>query len=392
MYINLHSSLPLQAKITGQPAAPRKSAATKKLLAKTVAPKKERTLDQDSLMDQFKTKAQGSVKKVEAEEDSDSKVAIRMGVLRAISSLTDPSAEIKLELPLLKILIGFLIGFGLGDGNEGVRNASRNPSRDIVAHYGSSDEAIAVFLPQFETVLKTRQVDVKCVDPLSTDKVPKSIASSDYRKEGIVVSLGSIALHLKNDSDKDKIDNIVDMLIDSLSTPSEEVQSSVALCLSKLMKKGNTQARIETLLNDLVTECIDGSSLASRRGGAYGISAAVKGSGIASLKKYEVVKRLEDACTTGSPNAKEGALFSIELLSSRLGILFEPYVIVLLPALLKAFSDSNDYVRAAADKTVGLIMGNLSGHGVKLVMPAVLDAFNEPEWRTKQASIHMLGR
>ena len=85
-------------------------------------------------------------------------------------------------------------------------------------------------------------------------------------------------------------------------------------------------------------------------------------------------------------------MFSIELLSSRLGILFEPYVIVLLPALLKAFSDSNDYVRAAADKTVGLIMGNLSGHGVKLVMPAVLDAFNEPEWRTKQASIHMLGR
>ena len=127
--------------------------------------------------------------------------------------------------------------------------------------------------------------------------------------------------------------------------------------------------------------------MASRRGAAYGISAAVKGSGIASLKKYEVVKRLEEACTSGSPNSKEGALFCIELLSGRLGILFEPYVIVLLPALLKAFSDSNDHVRSAADKTVGLIMGNLSGHGVKLVMPAVLDAFDEPEWRTKQASI-----
>lgn len=378
------------AKITGAPA-PRKSAATKKLLAKTVAPKKERTLDQGALMDQFKVQSKETVKKVAAEEDSESKVAVRLGVLRAISALNDSSANVKLDLPLLKILIGFLMAYGLGDGNEGVRNASRNAARDIVAHYGSSDDAIAEFLPQFENVLKSGQVDTKWLEPLSTEKIPTSIAASDYRKEGIVVSLGSIALHLKNESDNDKIDNIIDTLIDSLSTPSEEVQSSVALCLSKLMKKGRTQERIETLLNDLMVQCIEGSSLASRRGAAYGISAAVKGSGIASLKKYAVVSRLEESCTSGNPNAKEGSLFCIELLSSRLGILFEPYVIVLLPALLKAFSDSNDYVRAAADKTVGQIMGKLSGHGVKLVMPAVLDAFNEPEWRTKQASIHMLG-
>jgi hypothetical protein len=381
---NVSSSM---AKITGAPA-PRKTAATKKLLAKT-APKKERTLDQSALMDQFK--APSTKKKVAAEDDSDAKVAVRTGVLRAISSMTDPAAKVQLDLPLLKIIIGFLMAFGLGDGNEGVRNASRNASRDIVAQYGSSDEAIALFLPQFESVLKTGQVDVKCVDPLESEKVPKTIAASDFRKEGVVVSLGSIALHLKNDADEGKIDDIIDMLLTALKTPSEEVQSSVALCLSKLMKKGRTQTRIETLLNDLINECIHGSSLASRRGAAYGISAAVKGSGIASLKKYEVVKRLEEACSSSDPNSKEGALFCIELLSGRLGILFEPYVIVLLPALLKAFSDSNDHVRAAADKTVSAIMGKLSGHGVKLVMPAVLDAFNEPEWRTKQASIHMLG-
>ena len=113
------------AKITGAPA-PRKSAATKKLLAKTVAPKKERTLDQGSLMDQFKVQSKETVKKVAAEEDSESKVAARLGVLRAISALTDSSANVKLDLPLLKILIGFLMAYGLGDGNEGVRNASRN--------------------------------------------------------------------------------------------------------------------------------------------------------------------------------------------------------------------------------------------------------------------------
>ncbi|KAL7446874.1 hypothetical protein ACHAXM_011445 [Skeletonema potamos] len=373
------------SKITGAPA-PKKSAATKKLLAKVAAPKQERTLDQDSLMDQFKSPS--SAKKETAEADSDSKVAIRMGILRAISSLTDPSANVKLDLPVLKILLSFLMSFGLGDGNESLRNASRDAARDIVASYGSSEEAAAFFLPQLEAVLNTGRADDNNLDPLSPEKVPKSVVASDFRKEGVVVSLGSIALHLKDDT---KIDGIVDMLLNALNTPSEDVQSSVALCLSKLMKKGTTQNRVESLLSDLMNECIHGSNLASRRGAAYGLSAVVKGSGIASLKKFDVVKRLEEACTSGSPTSKEGSLFAIELLSSRLGILFEPYVIVLLPALLKAFSDSNDHVRTAADKTVGLIMANLSGHGVKLVMPAVLEAFNEPEWRTKQASIHMLG-
>ena len=87
------------AKITGA-AVPKKSAATKKLLAKVAAPKVERTLDQSEFMDQFKTQA--SVKKITAEEDSDSKVVIRMGVIRAISSLTDSSAKVKLEIPVLK--------------------------------------------------------------------------------------------------------------------------------------------------------------------------------------------------------------------------------------------------------------------------------------------------
>ena len=36
-------------------------------------------------------------------------------------------------------------------------------------------------------------------------------------------------------------------------------------------------------------------------------------------------------------------------------------------------------------------MGILTGHGVKLVMPAVLKGLAETQWRSKQASIQMLG-
>eukprot|EP00978_Attheya_sp_CCMP212_P014376 scaffold36531_cov52-Attheya_sp.AAC.4 len=364
---------------------------TKKVVKKIPkkAPSNERTFDRELLESQFLSPS--SKKEKDIETDSPIRVNTRLGILRVISAITESSASVELELPVLKMLIGFLSSYGLADKNDQTRSASVNSTRDIIAVNGASDDAIAFLLPHLEAVLSTGKADESCLGSLPTEKVPHDIGASDRRKEGAVVALGSVALHLKGEDNFDKIDNTIDMLISALGTPSEGVQSSVALCLSKLMKKGRTQERVEAILQELLRNCLHGETLASRRGAAYGISAVVKGSGIASLKKFEVVKQLEESTTSGSSVSKEGALFAIELLSGRLGLLFEPYVIVLLPALLKAFSDNSDHVRSAAANTAGLIMSKLSAHGVKLVMPAVLAAFNEPAWRTKEASIHMLG-
>ncbi len=366
-------------------AVKKKSALNSALLK----PRAERTLDQAELENQFKP---ASTKlKIQEEKDSPEKVSIRLGVLGALSAITRLPFHFEMDEFTLKLLTSFLMAFGLADSDETVKNAARDTLRDIVASNGGSEEAIAFLLPHLEEVLKTGSTNGAMLSSLSTDKIPKDVSSSDRRKEGAVVALGSVALHLKGPENDTKIDSTVDMLIGALNTPSEEVQTSVADALTKLMKKGNTQDRIEDLLNDLLRTCLNGSSLASRRGGAYGLSALVKGTGITTLKKFDIVKRLEEACSSGSSSEKEGSLFAIELLSSRLGLLFEPYVIVLLPSLLRSFSDSNDHVRKAASNTVGVIMSKLSAHGVKLVMPAVLTAFNDPAWRTKQASIHMLG-
>jgi len=366
------------------------SAGKKKIIKKPMpkAPSKAPTVTKEMLENQFKS---GSSKTLDPEKESEEKVSTRLGILSVIASLADPSTNVTLDINAIKILTAFLMAYGLSDGNEKVCGAARNGARDVAATHGSSDAAIAFLIPHFEAVLNTGKADESCLGSLSNVKVPRDVAASDRRKEGAVVALGSVALHLKGEENADKIDSTINMLIDALRTPSEGVQSSVALCLSKLMKKGRTPERVETILADLMKECLQSESLAARRGAAYGISAVVKGSGIASLKKYEVVKQLEEACTNGHSKAKEGALFAIELLCDRLGLLFEPYVIVLLPALLKAFGDGDGYVRAAAANTAGLIMSKLSAHGVKLVMPAVLKAFDEPAWRTKQASIHMLG-
>ena len=367
----------------GRPKVAKKTQVSSALLK----PRQERVLDQDELEEQFKASA-----KIKGEEkDTPAKTAVRLGVLRTISAITQLPEKMVMDVSALKLLTSFLMAYGLADSNEVAQSAARNALRDVVALYGDTDDAIHFLLPQLESVLKSGAIDEGLLGVLSKEKVPRDLSSSDRRKQGAVVALGSVALHLKGPDNESKVHNTVDMLLETLKTPSEEVQISVADALTKLMKKGGTQDRIESIVARLLNSCLSGENMASQRGSAYGIAAVVKGSGIGTLKKYDVVKQLEDACASGSSTSKEGALFAIELLSGRLGLLFEPYVIALLPWLLKSFSDTSDHVRTAAAHTVEIIMSQLSAHGVKLVMPAVLTAFNDASWRTKQASIQMLG-
>jgi len=374
----------LQVAGIGQPKK-RVSKKSKAMTSAMLKPKQERKLDLDALEDQFKT----GPKITPAEMDTPEKVSIRSGVLRVLAAI--PVAELLIDNDTLKLLTSFLMAYGIADGNEGIKNTSRNALRDIIVAYGASDDAIAFLLPHLDDILKNGVADSSSLEDLPKTKISQTTDASNRRKEGAVVALGSVALHLKGVENATKIDNSVDMLISSLKTPNEDVQASVADALTKLMKKGNTQARIEDILDKLIIDCLESEMPATRHGAAYGIAAAVKGSGIATLKKFGIVTRLEEACADGSSDNKEGSLFGIQLLCTRLGLLFEPYVIVLLPSLLKAFGDGSEGVRDAASKAVGVIMSKLSAHGVKLVLPAVLMAFNDSSWRTKQASIDMLG-
>lgn len=269
----------------------------------------------------------------------------------------------------------FLVKDGLADNNVRVRGQMLAAGIAIITAYG--EDKVVRFLRPCEAVMaekSRRGEDAQC---------------HDWRREGVVVFMGSAAKHLNKEDPK--VLSIVQTLISALGTPSEAVQIAVSDCLAPLMKTSLVKEQGPALLKGLLSRCVSGKSYGERRGAAFGVAAVVKGLGIAAIKKHEVISSLEAACKSNNFQAKQGALCAFECMCVRLGLLFEPYVIVILPHLLKCFGDSSNYVREAAHDCARAIMSKLSAHGVKLILPAILKSLSDPAWRTKQGAIELLG-
>ncbi|XP_061399110.1 stalled ribosome sensor GCN1 [Musca vetustissima] len=264
----------------------------------------------------------------------------------------------------------FMVAAGLGDRDEVVHKEMLAAALTIVDIHGR--ETIVNLLPVFEEFL---------------DKAPKS-ESFDNIRQAVVILMGSLARHLEKDDPR--IEPIVRRLLTALSTPSQQVQEAVSNCLPHLMPsvKDEAASMIKRLLHSLVKS----EKYGERRGAAYGIAGIVKGLGILSLKQFDIMAKLTTYIQEKKNyKSREGALFAFEILCTTLGRLFEPYIVHVLPHLLQCFGDSSQYVRQAADDTAKVVMAKLSAHGVKLVLPSLLEALDEDSWRTKTASVELLG-
>ncbi|KAG0238098.1 translational activator of GCN4 [Actinomortierella wolfii] len=272
----------------------------------------------------------------------------------------------------LKPFANFLIRKeALGDRSGDVRQGMLDAGLAMVNAHGP--EHVHSLIPEFEAYLS---------EPAHNSE------THDRIRESVVVLFGALARHL--DASSPKIPSAVEKLIETLKTPSEPVQAAVANCLPGLIKSIPDQ--VPDLLKRLMDATFHSPKYAERRGAAYGLAGVIKGRGISSLKEFSVMAALKAAVDDKKdPHAREGAMLAFETLSLTLGRLFEPYVIQILPLLLVCFGDPVADVRHATADTSRAIMGKLSGHCVKLIMPSLLAGLEDRQWRTKKGSVELLG-
>ncbi|EGG22499.1 HEAT repeat-containing protein [Cavenderia fasciculata] len=213
-------------------------------------------------------------------------------------------------------------------------------------------------------------------------------ADQDTVRASVVVYMGSLAKHMEPTNPR--VATIIDSIVQALATPSEPVQMSVSKCITQLLQHFKKQG--ERLIPILFNNIKMSQDYAERRGNAFGLAGAIKGLGISSLKQYDIVATLTSYVDDKKhPYTRQGALFAFECICSTLGRIFEPYVIQILPKLLVCFGDSSEDVRKACAETARVIMSQLSGHGVKIVLPVLLKSLDDRQWRTKEGSIELLG-
>ncbi|KAJ1821992.1 translational activator of GCN4 [Coemansia sp. RSA 2598] len=297
---------------------------------------------------------------------ADTRVAVGSALVY-LAPLLATSAQVQ---SLVRFLVGDRV---LGERSEAVRTRMLEAGAQAVATHGG--KWAADLMPILEQFL---------------GEPDEGTHAYDCIREGVVVLLGRLAQHLPA-GDQGRISDAVDRLIEALSTPSESVQRAVSECLPPLARR-ISEDKQGAVVEELLERTLNGEKYAIRRGGAYGIAGIIKGLGLASLKKFNVVGRLRDACENKKePLQRQGALFAFETMSKTLGRLFEPYVIQFVPLLLVLFGDTSSDVREAALDTARVIMGNISGHGVKLIMPAALEGLADDQWRIKKGSVEILG-
>ena len=189
------------------------------------------------------------------------------------------------------VLFQFLISRALGDSELVVREAFIEAGQRMIEVQGEAN--LGPLLAQFE----------QCLSRTSTCEF------EDHVHQGVVLFLGRLSQFLPKDDPK--VLSVVEKLIGALDTPSEPVQKAAAACIPKLCSGIKTQS--DGFVEDLKHKVVNGEEVFHRAGAAFGLGALIKGLGITSLKKFDIIATLEAAVTDKSnPGSRHGAVLAYQ--------------------------------------------------------------------------------
>ncbi|KAH9524200.1 translational activator of GCN4 [Bulinus truncatus] len=184
--------------------------------------------------------------------------------------------------------------------------------------------------------------------------------------------------------------SVIPGLKQCLLDPVPEVRTVSAKALGAMVR-GMGEDTFQDLLPWLMEKLVSEQSSVDRSGAAQGLSEVIGGMGEDKLKKLmgDIIQTAERSDLM--PHVRDGYIMTYIYLPSVFGSTFVQYVGPILPSILQALSDENEFVRDTALRAGKRIINQYAETAVELLLPELEKGLFDDNWRIRNSSVQLLG-
>ncbi|CAJ1021422.1 hypothetical protein, conserved [Leishmania lindenbergi] len=190
---------------------------------------------------------------------------------------------------------------------------------------------------------------------------------------------------------------LLEAIIDQQSRTLNNSQSAmVHRCVCESMADISRHERIRNSpkLDEFVGKClkqaIHSGSYIKKKAHAWGLVGVIKGSGLTSLRRYNVMDILRKSAQE-KPVERLGVMVLLEVLCSEMSPLFEPYALSMATELLEAVADADPNISECADDAAKELMAKLSGVGLRQLIPRLVEGLASDSAKKRVPPLNFIG-